>query len=595
MKTSLGKMALKYLLNELFSGILSRSAEQIDRKAGCGEASTRNIKMEFDALAQLLFPDIQETITELEARFPQRNLPPQAKVTRFAPSPTGFLHLGNLYGALIDERLAHTTEGCFYLRIEDTDQKREVPQGVEKILNMFEQYSMRSDEGATTQGDKGAYGPYRQRARAGIYQVCAKWLVTQGSAYPCFCTEEELQNLHSKQEATKENFGYYGAYAKCRDLTLSDIEANLKAGIPFVLRFRSQGEAEKRVKFTDLVHGQMEFPENSQDVVLLKSDGVPTYHFAHVVDDHFMRTTHVVRGEEWLATLPIHLQLFGAMGWKCPKYVHTAHLMKQEGTGKRKLSKRKDPELGLEFYRETGVAPQALKEYLLGLINSNFEEWRQAHGTEPLENFPFSVNKLSVSGALFDIVKLADVSKNVLALMPIEAFEHSLIAWAQEFDPLFFSALTKDLEYTRKVLSVGRDGNKTRKDLAFWNQAKEYYGYYFDELFTPSIEQLDRVDPSLGIRALRSYAESYAWEDTRDEWFDKVKALTLRLGYADNVKAYKQNPENFGGHVGDISNCIRLAITGRTQSPDLWEIMQVLGQQQVNERLLSQAKRLEDQ
>ena len=400
--------------------------------------------MDHQRLAQLLFPDITTTPEDIEKMYPPRNLPEGAKVTRMAPSPTGFMHLGNLFSAIVGERLAHQSNGVFFLRIEDTDLKRAVEGGVEKIINVFNHYGLNFDEGATIDGDNGAYGPYRQRQRANIYQTFAKQLVERGLAYPCFCTEEELTEMREKQQEMKINFGYYGEWAKCRNLSFEEIEANIKAGKPYVLRFRSEGDPNKRFTHHDLVKGDIELPENDQDIVLLKSDGIPTYHFAHVVDDHLMQTTHVVRGEEWLATLNIHLQLFRTMGWKAPKYVHTAQLMKMDGGSKRKLSKRKDPELALDFYNAEGYPVPSVLEYLMTLLNSNFEDWRMANPTAPMNNFQFTTKKMSNSGSLFDIDKLKDVSKNTISVMSADEVYNEVTTWAKDFDQQLYSLLTAD-------------------------------------------------------------------------------------------------------------------------------------------------------
>ena len=402
--------------------------------------------MDYNRLAELLFPQINTTPEEIEARYPKRSLPEGAKVTRMGPSPTGFMHLGNLYGALVDERLAHQSGGVFYLRIEDTDKKREVEGGVQTIIEAFSSFGLPFDEGATLDGDNGAYGPYRQSQRAEIYQTFVKSLVQRGMAYPCFCTEEELAAAHAEQEKNKENFGYYGKYAVWRDRPMEDIEAELQKGTPYVVRFRSEGSIENKIRHEDLVKGKMEVTENDQDVVILKSDGIPTYHFAHVVDDHLMGTTVVVRGEEWLATLPVHLQLFRAMGWKPPKYAHTAQLMKidPETGGKRKLSKRKDPELALTFYAQEGYPVPAVLEYLMTLLNSNFEEWRRANPTLPMNDFPFTTKKMSGSGALFDIEKLRDVSKNVISRMDADTVYQFIADWSAENDPAFHALITRD-------------------------------------------------------------------------------------------------------------------------------------------------------
>ena len=549
--------------------------------------------MDYSALAELLYPEITETREQMEAKFPPRQLPEGAKVTRMAPSPTGFMHLGNLYGAIADERLAHQSGGVFMLRIEDTDQKREVPGAVGIILDVFDHYQLRFDEGVTRQGEQGAYGPYRQRQRARIYQTFAKWLVQQGKAYPCFCTEEELAAMRERQAAEKANFGYYGKWAVWRDRPLEEVKARLDAGEAFVLRFRSTGDPEKRVKFTDLVKGAMEFPENDQDVVLLKSDGIPTYHFAHVIDDHLMGTTHVVRGEEWLATLPVHVQLFQAMGWKLPKFVHTAQLMKMDGGNKRKLSKRKDPELGLEFYQRQGYCVAAVKEYLLTLLNSNFEDWRLQNPDAPLEEFPFTTKKMGNSGALFDLEKFNDVSKNVISRMDAQQVYGLLTAWAKEFDPDFYALLTRSPEYTMGILSLGRGGKKPRKDIASWSGAKEYMAFFFDELFTPAApDPEERLTPAQQKAILEGYLPLYDPADDNGQWFEKVKALAAQLGYATDMRAYKKDPAAWPGSVAEVSGVLRMAITGRKNSPDLCDIMKLLGPGRSLERLRRAAENL---
>ena len=542
--------------------------------------------MDYHALADLLFADITQTPEDIAAKYPPRQLKEGAKVTRIAPSPTGFMHLGNLFGAIADERLAHQSGGIFYLRIEDTDQKREVEGGVETILKVFSDYELPFDEGAVLDGDNGLYGPYRQRQRAKIYQTYAKWLVQQGKAYPCFCTEADLAAIREKQAELKENFGYYGKYAVHRDMPFDEVKAKIDAGEPFVLRFRSEGSLERRVKFNDLVKGTMEFPENDQDVVLLKSDGIPTYHFAHVIDDHLMGTTHVVRGEEWLATLPIHLQLFAAMGWKPPKYIHTAQLMKMDGGSKRKLSKRKDPELALDFYKEQGYCVAAVKEYILTLLNSNFEDWRLANPDTPLESFNFTTKKMGVSGALFDIDKLGDVSKNVISRMTADEVYDLLTEWAKQYDPDFYAILARDPAYSKAILAIGRGGKKPRKDIMIWSQAKDYMSFFFDELFVPDFSfSQDGLSPELTRRALEEYPALYDPADDNSAWFEKVKGLAASLGCATDMREYKKNPEAYPGSVTDVSTVLREAITGRRNSPDLCEIMKLLGRERVMKRL----------
>ena len=548
--------------------------------------------MDYKRLAELQFPDVTETPEEVEARYPERDLPEGAKVTRMGPSPTGFMHLGNLYGALVDERLAHQSGGVFFLRIEDTDKKREVEGGVQLILETFRNFGLPFDEGVTENGDKGKYGPYRQSQRAAIYHVFAKQLVQRGYAYPCFCTEEELAEMHAQQEANKENFGYYGKYAKYRDCELEEIERRIAAGESYVVRFRSPGSIENKVRHTDLVKGKLELTENDQDIVLLKSDGIPTYHFAHVVDDHLMHTTHVVRGEEWLATLPVHLQLFDVLGWKRPKYVHTAQLMKMDGGSKRKLSKRKDPELALSYYYQQGIPVPSVMEYLMTLLNSNFEEWRRANQTAPLDDFPFSTKKMSVSGSLFDMDKLHDVSKNVISRMSAEDVYDSVAKWSADNDPEFHELFVRDPEMTKQFLSIGRGGKKPRKDLALWSETKAYMDFMFDELFQPDYSGMPERAKADAKAILTEYQDVYDAQDEMTVWFDKVKALAERHGFAPETKLYKKNPEQYKGPVGDISMVLRVAICGRTNAPDLYSVMQLMPTEKIKARLAAACEAL---
>ncbi|MBR3867405.1 MAG: glutamate--tRNA ligase [Butyricicoccus sp.] len=543
--------------------------------------------MDYELLAQKLFPHITETPDDVLARYPKRELPEGAKVTRMGPSPTGFMHLGNLYGALVDERLAHQSGGVFYLRIEDTDKKREVEGGVQTIIDAFSSFGLPFDEGATLDGEIGAYGPYRQSQRAAIYQTFVKSLVQRGMAYPCFATEEELAAMRAEQEANKENFGYYGKYAVWRDRPMEDIEAALAEGKPYVIRFRSEGSLENKVRHEDLVKGKMEVTENDQDVVILKSDGIPTYHFAHVVDDHLMGTTIVVRGEEWLATLPVHLQLFRAMGWKAPKYAHTAQLMKiDEETGsKRKLSKRKDPELALTFYHKMGYPAPCVLEYLLTLLNSNIEEWRRANPDAAMNDFPFTTKKMSGSGALFDIDKLNDVSKNVISRMTAEQAYDGIAAWSAQYDAEFNALFTRDPAYTKSILAIGRGGKKPRKDLALWSDAKPYMDFMFDELFQPDYTLPAHVSAEDAKAILTEFAGCFDAADTPDAFFEKMKTIAAAHGFAAETKAYKQNPDQYKGHVGDVSMVIRIAVAGRQNAPDLQTVMGILGAERVLARL----------
>ena len=532
--------------------------------------------MDYKALANLLFPNVTETPDEVEARFPARNLPEGAVVSRMAPSPTGFVHLGNLVQGTISERMSHQSNGVLFLRVEDTDAKREVPGAVEVLIDTLKHYGIQFDEGATHDGDNGIYGPYRQRQRAAIYHVFAKKLVEEGQAYPCFCTEEELTAMREKQEAQKVNFGYYGEFAMWRDRSIEDIKAELAAGNPWVLRFRSTGSLENQFKFDDLVKGKLTITENDIDHVLLKSDGIPTYHFAHAVDDHLMHTTHVVRGDEWMATLPFHIQLFKALGFKLPKYVHIGPLMKMDGTSKRKLSKRKDPELALTYYKAEGFPIAAVKEYIMTILNSNFEDWRRANPDADLDDFKFSPKKLNPAGSLFDYAKLTDVSKNVISKMSAETVYTLLTDWAKEFDADFGDKLAADAEFATKILAIGRGGKKPRKDLAVWKDAKDYMGFFYDEYLEKPVFN-EKFSAETVKTALLKFLEKFDIADDSGVWFDKVKEITTEMGFTTDMKAYKADPDAFPGTVADISTFVRQAVTGKTNSPDLYTVMQILG------------------
>ncbi|MDY4222541.1 MAG: glutamate--tRNA ligase [Candidatus Faecousia sp.] len=532
--------------------------------------------MDHFALAELLFPHVSMTPEELEAKYPPRNVPEGAVITRMAPSPTGFVHLGNLVQGLTSERMAHQSGGVLFLRVEDTDAKREVPGAVEVLIETLKHYGIHFDEGATIDGDNGSYGPYRQRQRADIYHVYAKKLVQEGMAYPCFCTEEELASMREKQEAAKETTGYYGQYAIWRDRPIEDIQAQIEAGSPWVLRFRSNGDVSRQFKFNDLVKGELTVTENNIDQVLLKSDGIPTYHFAHAVDDHLMHTTHVVRGDEWLPSLPFHIQLFKALGFKLPKYVHIGPLQKMDGSSKRKLSKRKDPELALTYYKKEGFPVQAVYEYIMTLLNSNYEDWRRANPTAPSSEFKFSPKKLNPAGNLFDYSKLCDVSKNEIAKMDAAQVYALLLEWAKEFDPDFGSKLEADPEFAIRILAIGRGGKKPRKDLATWSDAKPYMGFFYDAyLETPCFDE--KFDKAVIRSALEKFLERFDFADDSNTWFDKVKEITTELGFTTDMKAYKADPSAFAGTVADVSTFLRLAVTGKTNSPDLYTVMQILG------------------
>lgn len=542
--------------------------------------------MDYKKLADMLFPNTTKTISFYEETvFPKRDLSAGAKVTRLAPSPTGFIHLGNLYGALVDERLAHQSKGVLILRIEDTDDKRKVEGAVETIISSLKFFGLQFDEGATVDGEKGNYGPYYQSNRVEIYHTVAKYLVEIGRAYPCFCTEEELEELKKEQESLNVNTGYYGKWARDRELSLEEIQKNLDNNKSYVLRFKSMGSQDKTFEISDAIRGELSLTENYQDIVLLKANGIPTYHFAHVTDDHFMRVTHVVRGEEWLSTLPIHYELFKTLGWELPVYCHTAHLMKIDNGVKRKLSKRKDPELGLEYYMKLGYHPAAVREYLLTIQNSNFEEWRIENPQADIDEFEFSLSKMSKSGALFDLDKLNDISKNVLARIPAEEIFDFLLNWSREYKKEIENLLAGNRDSVIKLLSVGRDSAKVRKDLMYCEQIFEFISYFFDDYFKVVDRYPANIDDVEAGKLLSAYLETYDHGDNQEQWFAKIREIAVKYGYAEKPKDYKKNPEMYKGHVGDVSTVIRIAVVGRETSPDLWEIQQIMGEEKVRNRI----------
>lgn len=537
--------------------------------------------MDYNKLAELLFPDVVNGPDYYEKKFPERDLPKGAEVTRMAPSPTGFIHLGNLYSALADERISHRNGGVFYLRIEDTDEKRKVDGAVETIINVLRYFDIEFDEGAgfTDADPQNVYGPYFQRQRVEIYHAYAKDLVKRGLAYPCFCTEEELEEVRKEQEEDKVMTGYYGKYAVCRNLTLEDIEAKLKAGLTYVLRLRSAGSPDKEIVFHDRIMGEIKLPENIHDIVLLKRDGVPTYHFAHAIDDHLMRTTMVIRGGEWLASVPTHYELFHVLGFKMPSYGHTAHLMKfdEETGGKRKLSKRKDPELSLDYYRKDGYHPMAMKVYLLTLLNSNFEEWYEKFPDKDIKEFPFSVEKMSQSGALFDKDKLHNICKNELAKLSEEEMYDFLYDWAAGNEPekakVWFADREKMLAILRLYMGIGM--KRRRKDFIYAKQIFELIGYFFEE--NNDAEEF-KFDKDTVKEILKEYLAGYDHNDDNSAWFDKLKKVADNLSFASDMKAYKANPENYKGSISDIAEVVRIAVTGRANTPDLWTIIHIIGE-----------------
>ena len=555
--------------------------------------------MDFSYLAELLFPDVKETPEELELRYPKRDLPEGAKVTRFAPSPTGFVHFGGLFPSMTGERLAHQSGGVFFLRIEDTDAKREVPGAAEGLIKTLARYGIEFDEGAVIGDDgkitdRGAYGPYKQSLRRDIYRVYAKRLVSEGKAYPVFTTAEELDALNAadKKAEVKNRVWTEEAAAEQkaemlaqRNFTVDGVKAHLEAGDRFVLRILADGDGKRTVKASDLVRGALEFPENDEDFVLLKSDGIPTYHFAHAVDDHLMGTTHVIRGEEWLPSLPKHVQLFRYLGFRLPKYMHIAQIMHLDENGnKKKLSKR-DMGANMDDYTRMGYSPEAVCEYVMTLLNSNYEEWHMQNPDKNYRDFPFSIKKMSVSGCLFDFGKLNDVSRNILSGMTAEQVYDGLTGWAAEFDPEFAAELTRDPEYTKSILAIGRGGKKPRKDLAVWSDAKPYMGFFYDRYFAVTDSIPDSFSREDVKAVLTGFLDSYDEGDDMNVWFEKIKRIAAALGYAADMKEYKADPQAFKGSVADVSMFIRVAVTGKMNSPDLYTVMHILGKERTEARL----------
>ncbi len=536
-------------------------------------------------LAELLFPQIKKTPEDYVAIYPARNLPEGARVTRFAPSPTGFLHFGNLFTCLVSYKTAKSTGGVFYVRVEDTDQKRKVEGAIEVMLKGLSVYGIVPDEGVIAEGEeKGDYAPYYQSQRKDIYQAFAKRLVEEGLAYPCFMSAEELDEIRAQQE-NESIKGIWGKWAKHRDLSFGEIESRINAGEAWTLRLKSPGTTEGKCFFDDVIKGKIEMPENVQDIVILKSDGIPTYHFAHAIDDHLMRTTHVVRGDEWIASTPIHLQLFKVLGFRPPKYAHVAPIMKEENGGKRKLSKRKDPEAAVTYYAEEGFPSESVNEYMLTLANSNFEDWRRMNQTEDIDKFPFNLKKMSVSGALFDMVKLTDVSKNVICKMPAKKVFDLSYEWAKEYNPALAALYELNPQRATAILNIDRENKKPRKDIAKWSDIPDYISYMFSETFTPNYELAGNATPALAARVLEKYIGIVNLADDKDAWFERIKALCPEVGCTPNVKEYKAEPEKFDGHVGDVSTVIRVALTGRTNTPDLFAITALLGENEVKARL----------
>lgn len=543
--------------------------------------------MDYKDLANTIFPNAKD-IEYYEEKYKKRNLKEGAIVTRVAPSPTGFVHIGTLYQALVAKKLAEQTEGVFFLRIEDTDQKREIENGTTEIITAFNTFGITPDEGRISEEEeKGEYGPYKQSLRKEIYQAFAKHLIAQGKAYPCFCTPEEGEKIREKQENAKVRPGYYGVWAKCRNTTVEEAVEKIKSGEKYIIRFKSPGREDRKIKHHDAVKGNVTFPENDQDIVIIKADGLPTYHFAHIVDDHLMRTTHVIRGDEWLSSVPLHLQLFHEMGFKALKYAHIAPIMKNDNGNKRKLSKRKDPEAAVSYYDKLGLPEEAIKEYLLNIANSTFENWRRANKDKDIKEFELQLNKMGVSGALFDMIKLQDVGKVVISKFSAEKVYEEAMKWAKKYDKELEEML-ENKEYAIKVLGIERGNKKPRKDIAQWSDVKENIIYMYDNKFNEKEQKYEYqvINKKEKInKILKEYIENY-YDDNDDKqtWFDKIKELAGSLGYAKEVKEYKANPDIYKAHVGDVSTVLRVALTGRTNTPDMYELMQIFGKERIAKR-----------
>jgi len=540
-------------------------------------------------LAELMFPNVKHDIEYYENLYPERELPEGAVVSRFAPSPTGFVHMGSLLAAFIAKKVPKETNGVFYLRIEDTDGKRSVENGVQGIIDDLKNFNIDIDEGVISETEeKGNYGPYIQSKRKEIYETYAKHLVEEGLAYPCFCSPEEIDEIRKIQEINKERIGYYGSYAKCRFLTNEERAERIKNGDPYIVRLKSPGDFNKKIELNDLVRGKIEFPENDLDIVIIKSDGLPLYHFAHVIDDHLMHTTHILRGEEWISSTPVHLQLFKVLGFKTPKYAHLGVIMKidEDGT-RRKLSKRKDPEAAVSYYHEQGIPVEAVKLYLMTIANSNFEGWWDQNPTLSYDDFKFDFKKMSVSGSLFDLEKLLNISRSYISRMKAEEVYNETLNWAKEFDSEFASILEKYKDYTTAILNIEREQKKPRKDYESFSSIKNYIWYMFDEYFTGVLNyDFQKITDKEEIKnILSTYINKYYNDnDDKETWFNKIKELSTELGYCADMKEYKANPEAYKGNVADISTVIRVATTTSSQTPDLYEILRLLGKDRVQKR-----------
>lgn len=538
-------------------------------------------------LADILFPDVKNDISYYENLYPKRDLKPGAIVTRYAPSPTGFVHMGALFTSMVAKKIVDQTEGVFFLRIEDTDQERSIENGINLILKDLKDFNIKFDEGSIDEEKEiGNYGPYIQSKRSQIYLTYAKHLVEKGLAYPCFCTSDELKQMREEQEKRKLRPGYYSSWAKCRKLSLDEIKQKLENGDKWILRFKSPGSYNRKIKYKDLIKGEIEFPENDQDIVLIKSDGLPTYHFAHVIDDHLMRTNTVIRGDEWISSVPLHIQLFESLEFEVPNYAHIAPIMKEENGGKRKLSKRKDPEAAVSYFHEQGIPSEAVMEYLMTIANSNYEEWRKQNPEKKPNEFEFKLEKMNLSGALFDMVKLLDISKNLISTMTKDEVYEKTLNWAKSYDNSLAEILEKNPEYAKSIFNIEREGIKPRKDISQWSEVKNSIEYMYNELYNPTeyvFAKLSEKDEIINI--LNTYIEKYYDDsDEKDVWFNKIKDLSEELGYAREVKMFKKEPEKYKAHVGDVSTVLRVALTSRQNTPDMYQIMKILGKDEIKNR-----------
>ena len=538
-------------------------------------------------LANIMYPSVTKTISDYENIYPERNIDDKAVVSRFAPSPTGFVHMGSLLTVFVTNKAAKDTNGIFYLRIEDTDGKRTV-ESIDGIVKDLKSFNIEIDEGAISDNDEvGNYGPYVQSKRIDIYNTFAKWLVENDYAYPCFCSEEDINEIRKVQESKKDRIGYYGKYAKCRFLSNEERAEKIKNGEKFVLRLKSTGDFNKKVVINDLVRGNIEYPENDIDHILIKSDGVPVYHFAHVVDDHLMRTTHVTRGEEWLPSTPLHIELFKKFGFKVPKYCHLGLVMKVDEEGvRRKLSKRKDPEAAVSYYHEKGIPVEAVKLYLMTIANSNFEGWMDSNPGKSIDEFKFDFKKMSKSGSLFDIEKLLNISRNYISRLTAKEVYDNTLKWASEFDKEFYEILTKYKDYSINIFNIEREQKKPRKDYEAYSSIKSQVWYMYDELFNDSLEyDFDKISDTDEIKnILNEYIKLYDENDDKDTWFNKIKEVADTLGYASDMKSYKENPDNYKGNVADIATVIRVVLTTSRVTPDLYAIMKLLGKDRIINR-----------